>query len=203
MINFNFRNILAKTGIAILTALTIATSATGIVKVAKGFSAHTEATQVLSSQVSADTDSDNDAPGVEENSTADDDSSLALNTGVNTGAPFLAGTQTAKTSTQGTSTAGACIITVFGLQYDVTPLRSTHSGGDVFVCGGDNTAIYQSAHGSDVSRLQKYLVGAGGTGQSAGAATTGDDDDEDEDGEDEDEFEQEYEKARESQEHED
>ena len=55
---------------------------------------------------------------------------------------------------------GGCIITLFGKQYDVASLRSTHPGGDVFACGTDMTAAYQRQHGTDVSRMQAYLVTA-------------------------------------------
>lgn len=52
----------------------------------------------------------------------------------------------------------SCIITLFAKQYDVATLRSDHPGGDVFICGTDQTAIYQEQHGTDVSRMQPYLV---------------------------------------------
>ena len=51
----------------------------------------------------------------------------------------------------------ACIITLSGQQYDVTSLRSTHSGGDIFSCGTDMTQRYISKHGSNLSRMQQYL----------------------------------------------
>lgn len=56
-----------------------------------------------------------------------------------------------------------CIVTIFGSQYDVTTLRSTHSGGDVFTCGTDMTAIYQNHHGSNVSLIAPYLVTTSGS----------------------------------------
>jgi hypothetical protein len=54
--------------------------------------------------------------------------------------------------------SSGCIITLSGKQYDVTPLRSSHPGGDIFVCGTDMTASYNSRHGSDLSRMTKYQV---------------------------------------------
>lgn len=51
-----------------------------------------------------------------------------------------------------------CIITVFGIQYDVTPLQTSHTGGNIFVCGTDMTATYQAQHGTDVSRLAPYVL---------------------------------------------
>lgn len=63
-----------------------------------------------------------------------------------------------------TSNSSSCIVTVFGKQYDVTTLRSTHSGGDVFTCGTDMTAIYQGRHGTGVNLIAPYLVTVGGSG---------------------------------------
>ena len=56
------------------------------------------------------------------------------------------------------NTAGNCIITLFGNRYDITTLRQAHSGGNVFNCGADMTAVYQGRHGTNVSRMQIYLV---------------------------------------------
>lgn len=71
----------------------------------------------------------------------------------------------------------ACIVTLFGKQYDVTTLRSTHSGGNIFSCGTDMTTVYQNRHGTDMSRMQQYLVSTapsqtGGSSQTA-TGTTG------------------------------
>lgn len=60
--------------------------------------------------------------------------------------------------TTGNTNSNACIITLSGQQYDVTNLRSTHSGGDVFKCGTDITTAYNNKHGTNLSRMQKYLV---------------------------------------------
>jgi hypothetical protein len=51
-----------------------------------------------------------------------------------------------------------CIITIDGNKYDVEPLRSTHPGGDVFVCGTDMSDVYHGQHGSSLRRMQPYLV---------------------------------------------
>jgi hypothetical protein len=50
-----------------------------------------------------------------------------------------------------------CIITLWGKQYDVTALRSIH-GMDVFTCNVDQTAIYQSYYGTDLTQMKPYLV---------------------------------------------
>lgn len=56
------------------------------------------------------------------------------------------------------ATTSNCIITLFGLQYDVTSLQASHTGGNLFACGTDMTATYQAMHGTDVSRMAPYLV---------------------------------------------
>ena len=72
-----------------------------------------------------------------------------------------------------TVNANACIITLFGLQYDVAKLRQTHSGGDVFACNTDMSSVYQNRHGTNVSRMQAYLVGSGSSGTSGATGSTG------------------------------
>ena len=39
-----------------------------------------------------------------------------------------------------------CIITVHGTRYNVTEFRTQHSGGDIFTCGADLTAVFDSQH---------------------------------------------------------
>ncbi|MFZ2206135.1 MAG: hypothetical protein WA061_00820 [Microgenomates group bacterium] len=56
-----------------------------------------------------------------------------------------------------------CIVTIFGQQYDVSPLQTSHTGGNIFTCGTDMTAVYQPMHGTDVSRIAQYLLPAGTT----------------------------------------
>ena len=51
-----------------------------------------------------------------------------------------------------------CIVTVFGEKYDVTSLQSAHSGGNVFECGTDMSEVFESQHGSDVSRIESYKI---------------------------------------------
>lgn len=54
--------------------------------------------------------------------------------------------------------ATSCIITVFGQQYDVTSLQNAHTGGNIFTCGTDMTATFQTQHGTDVLRIAPYLI---------------------------------------------
>lgn len=62
------------------------------------------------------------------------------------------------TPPQSSNFSSNCIITLFGKQYDITSLLTTHSGGNVFQCGTDMTASYQSRHGTNLSRMAPYLV---------------------------------------------
>lgn len=95
-----------------------------------------------------------------------------------TSVPKAAKPATTPTPTPGTSAnVQTCIITVFGKTYDVQRLRTTHGGGDIFVCNSDMTTAYQSAHGSNTSRLAAYAVTTSGgqtgqTGQTSGGSTS-------------------------------
>jgi len=51
-----------------------------------------------------------------------------------------------------------CIITVFGAKYNVTQLRNTHSGGDIFVCNSDMTATFVSQHGLNKGLIAPYKM---------------------------------------------
>ncbi len=54
--------------------------------------------------------------------------------------------------------AETCIITILGEQYDVTTLRGSHPGGDIYECDTDMTNTFQSQHGNDLQRIEKYKV---------------------------------------------
>ncbi len=97
-----------------------------------------------------------------------------------------------------TNTSNSCVITVFGKNYDVQPLRTSHPGGNVFVCGTDMSAAYQSAHGSNPNKLALYATtlslsqsGSGSTSNTnnIGSSST-DDENEIEDDEDQEENEE-------------
>lgn len=72
------------------------------------------------------------------------------------------------TSVKSVEASTPCVVTLFGVQYDVAPLGTTHpgpkgttlidlGGSTFFQCGGDMTSIYQSMHGTDVTRMTPYL----------------------------------------------
>lgn len=68
----------------------------------------------------------------------------------------------------------ACIVTLFGKQYDVSQLRATHSGGDIFTCGSDMSSVYQGKHGTNVNRMQAYArTTAGSSGSTGVGGSTG------------------------------
>lgn len=53
-----------------------------------------------------------------------------------------------------------CVITIQHKRYDVAALRSTHSGGDVFVCDTDMTKTFFSHHDQEFldARMGKYRM---------------------------------------------
>lgn len=65
-----------------------------------------------------------------------------------------------KTPVKNSATGEQCIITISGIKYDVQPLRSTHSGGDVFVCGTDMTKAFFGQHDQSLlnGTMQKYRL---------------------------------------------
>lgn len=66
--------------------------------------------------------------------------------------------QPTPTETKNAEQNNRCLVTLFGQQYDVTTLKNEHAGGDVFVCGTDQTALYKGKHGTDLTKMKKYLV---------------------------------------------
>ena len=55
---------------------------------------------------------------------------------------------------------GSCIITISGSKYDVTSLQMSHSGGNVFVCGTDQTDVFFSHHNQRFlqNQMQMFLI---------------------------------------------
>ena len=55
--------------------------------------------------------------------------------------------------------AGKCIIVISGTRYDMTDFRNLHSGGDIFQCGSDMTAIFNDRHpASYLNRIARYKI---------------------------------------------
>ena len=93
-----------------------------------------------------------------------------------------------KSPSLATNNTNRCIVTLFAKQYDVTALRTTHSGGDIFKCGTDMSSAYQSKHGTNMSRMTAYLYDPNNPGANTTNTSTiipgGSDDREDESHED-------------------
>lgn len=88
--------------------------------------------------------------------------------GIITAGIISIGGQRFVSSSKSVEAATPCVVTIFGQQYDVSSLGTTHSGprGTIFVsiggsaffqCGTDMTTLYQSMHGTDVARLIPYI----------------------------------------------
>jgi len=213
----------------LVTFLTLGTSVMGMTKVVGSFKDTRPAApeikqEVLGEKIEVESDNtvaSNKTVTTGTQKTANASTALATNTSAKSSSP-----KTTTTPVNPTTTAAApaqqaantgCIITLFGKQYDVTTLQNTHSGGNIFNCGTDMTASYQSQHGSNVSRMQQYLVtgstspattpsgstNGGSTNTSGGSVTTSshssNDDDDDEEHEEEDE--EEHEEEDESEDH--
>ncbi|MBP7842560.1 hypothetical protein KA017_00995 [Candidatus Woesebacteria bacterium] len=89
--------------------------------------------------------------------------------------PIASPTPTTVTQNNGnTTTIDGCIVKIFGKSYNVTSLKSSHPGGDVFVCGTDMSTAYQNAHGTNISRMASYEVDAtnGNTNARGGNSNT-------------------------------
>ena len=58
-----------------------------------------------------------------------------------------------------TPQSNRCIVQIDGVSYDVTTLRVTHSGGDIFVCGTDMSRTFWSQHNSRIlQKMQQYKI---------------------------------------------
>lgn len=179
-----------------ITAITLATSAYGAMKVAGSFNSfksvipeikHAEAvvneTENTTAPVSGEDNSSNNNSASKGNTSKNDTSGTTGNTTLThpvANASLIAGT--GQSTTNGTSQQGMsntqstvsstatnnnnsqCIITLFGKQFNVTSLQTSHTGGNIFNCGTDMTAVYQTQHGTDLTRMQPYLVTSTGTG---------------------------------------
>ena len=56
-------------------------------------------------------------------------------------------------------TDSRCIISIDGSRYDVTVFRNIHSGGNIFQCGADMSAIFHGQHpDSYLQRIAQYRI---------------------------------------------
>lgn len=52
-----------------------------------------------------------------------------------------------------------CVVTIDGTKYDLTDFKNMHSGGDIFSCGTDMSAIFWSQHSQrQLNQLQRYKI---------------------------------------------
>jgi cytochrome b involved in lipid metabolism len=72
---------------------------------------------------------------------------------------MVAPTTTVTSSPSKTTNPSLCIITINGQRYDVTQYQYQHSGGNIFTCGTDMTAIFNGKHSQRyLNMMQQYLV---------------------------------------------
>lgn len=76
----------------------------------------------------------------------------------NTSKSYELNSQSADQPHSSVSNDDKCIITVFGKQYDVTSLRKSHPGGDIYNCGADMSENYRKQHGTNTSRISQYQI---------------------------------------------
>lgn len=166
------KNVVSVIGIAILTGTTLTTSALGVMKVANNFEKiKLEVPEVKEIESISPSSSPTPIESVNNLITGTIPHPKGTTTKSASPLPTIA-PKTSSSTTQASTTSVGCAITLFGKQYDVTNLRSTHSGGDIFNCGTDMTAVYQGRHGGNVSRMQQYLISSGGTTSSTTTTNT-------------------------------
>lgn len=155
VLDFFTKHTISAIAMTIISGITLITSAAGVVKVAGSMNSYrTKVPEVKTIQAALQEESTltktSPTPSITSKKTV-----LALNTGPSSNT-ISRNTQTNPIPSP--SGSSKCIITLFGGQYDVTSLRSSHSGGDVFKCGTDQTVLYQSKHGNNLVPMQPYLV---------------------------------------------
>lgn len=161
IIHYLTHNYATVVGLTILTGLTVTSSALGATRIANNIRVDEPKPAIVRSIAESE---DEKTPSPTEGTTrtefiARSNSVKTNNASVSpTKTPSPTNGPTLSPTPKPTGTNNQCIVTLFGKQYDVTPLITGHPGGNVFTCGTDMTAIYQGQHGTDVSRMQKYLV---------------------------------------------
>lgn len=159
----------------IITLLTVSTSAMAMLKVSKSLTFQKPETPQIQETATliAETSTPEPVKTFGTSSTKKAAASPTPTPSVKPGTPISTPTPTPRPVTASVSNSASitasskCVITLFGKQYDVTTLATTHSGGNVFNCGTDMTATYQNQHGTNLSRMQPYLITSSGTTQSS------------------------------------
>lgn len=85
---------------------------------------------------------------------------IGLILGLNTNIKTDNSQQTNQTSITPSIRDTRCIVTINDQRYDVTALRNTHSGGNIFVCNTDMTATFFTQHNQNFlnTRMQNYKI---------------------------------------------
>lgn len=174
IIGYLSKNLVSTLIVGTLSGLTIFTSAAGAIKVASNLK--TKNLEVPEVKAVSEEKKEKEDTELTQNPTPTKKSSIPV-TGLDNPFPKASISTNPLQSTSTSTNTNKCIITLFGNSYDVTSLKSTHSGGDVFTCGTDMTASYQNQHGTNLSRMQPYLVSnsqnAQGNSQNTNTTSTG------------------------------
>lgn len=149
------KNIVMAILVTVITGITVTTSATGTAKLISGMkSIQPSIPEVKEIQKQIPT------PTTENNNSKSKTAILASIT------------SSVSTNDNNVKKNNTCIITLFGKQYDVYSLKSSHSGGDIFTCNSDMSSTYQRKHGTNVSRMQQFLVTSTGSTSSNASSQT-------------------------------
>lgn len=73
--------------------------------------------------------------------------------------PKTAATQTATPTPTPKPAPSGCIIKIDGVSYEITSLRKSHSGGDIFSCSTDMSAIFWGKHNAKIlAKMAQYKI---------------------------------------------
>ncbi|OGK62574.1 hypothetical protein A2334_03645 [Candidatus Roizmanbacteria bacterium RIFOXYB2_FULL_38_10] len=151
LLAFLTKNLISVIGVTVLTGATVSTTALGMAKVANNL--NTGSLKVP--EIRQD---------IEEEEVSKSEGSSSVSSSIQSSSSSV--------SSISRDTDTRCIVTLFGNQYDVTSLKGNHSGGDIFTCGIDMTTDYQGKHGTNLNRMQQYLVTSGGTTSSSSSTNS-------------------------------
>lgn len=147
--------------IALLTVMTLSTSAMGISKLAGSFNSPKPKIQAIQTVEAKEKEMEKNAPSKvlgSEIITVSNPTSAPSPLPTHPAAQAKLTTNTSASVSTSGSTGSSCIVTLFGKQYDVSPLQTSHTGGNIFQCGTDMTNTYKAQHGTDLTRMQPYLL---------------------------------------------
>jgi hypothetical protein len=125
---------------------------------ASGVVVVTKAAPIISSLSSSFATGEREDDGEKENEIeGDDDGNTTQQTTINQdGTPSGTGSGSDTTQTPATT---QCLITVDGTVYDVQTFKNQHSGGNIFNCGTDMSAVFHQQHNQRyLTMMQLYIV---------------------------------------------